>query len=315
MIVSAPSTLRSDAPALNATAASAGSLAAAPAPVIVLFVSENPWTPAPLMPAWAGSWTRMSFSETPAVSLSEIAWPVADRIVPPLFGAPVPVTTRPPELPVPLRTMPFSAPSAEMLRNVSPANAIVSLRISSAVPVVEASVLAGPVAVTVPPPDAENAGLAPVPATILPLKPTLAPVLTRSSIPVPVSLTAPKNETAPPVRFWTETEWPPVVVTADPIVTVPAPPSSATPPPVPVIAVCAPMVAAPTFVPDTAGAPLAVMSTRWTSAPPASVTAGAPPALTTGLLPAAGTSVVALAVRPRGSPISFWLASRTMPPG
>ena len=78
---------------------------------------------------------------------------------------------------------------------------MVVLATFSAVPVVVAMVLADPATLTVPPPVAVNAGLAPVFSVSAPVKSMLEPVLALRKIPVPVSVTAPEKVTVPPVRF------------------------------------------------------------------------------------------------------------------
>src|SRR4029450_6679115 len=114
-----------------------------------------------------------------------------------------PVTVRPPLAPVVLRTMPFTAPFDEMLRNANPLAPMVVFATFSAVPVVVVSVLTMLVlfcvALTVPPPVAVNAALAPVLRFNPPVKLIVAPVLPVSETPVSVSVTAPLNVTPPPV--------------------------------------------------------------------------------------------------------------------
>ena len=114
------------------------------------------------------------------------------------------------------------------------------------------SVLPLPVAVTVPPPVAENAGLAPVLAVIVPVKFVVAPVLELSETPVPVSLIVPPMVVVPPVRPLTSTEWPVLALTlALAKSSVPEPPLMSIPsPPAPEIdtAVVPPTVASPTPV-------------------------------------------------------------------
>ena len=73
-------------------------------------------------------------------------------------------------MPVLLSTMPLAAPLAEMLWKVRPLAPIVVLATLSAVPVVVVRVLPAPVTVTVPPPVAVKAALAPVLRVSCPVK-------------------------------------------------------------------------------------------------------------------------------------------------
>src|SRR5688572_7620918 len=90
----------------------------------------------------------------------------------------------------------------------------------SAVPVVVASELVEPVTLTVPPPVAVKAGLAPVTRRTAPLvKLIVAPVLLVSEIPVPppvIAVTVPLKATVPPVRFLTSTVRPPELLIEPP---------------------------------------------------------------------------------------------------
>ena len=101
---------------------------------------------------------------------------------------PLPVTVRPPAVPVLLSTIPLAAPFAEMLRNSSLLAPIVVLATLRAVPVVVVSVFTSvPVAaglqgfsshtVIVPPPVAVNAALAPVDSVMPPLNVNVAAAL------------------------------------------------------------------------------------------------------------------------------------------
>src|SRR5262245_23247736 len=89
---------------------------------------------------------------------------------------------------------------------------MVVLLMLSAVPVPELMVLPEPVTLTVPPPVAAKALLAPVLRVSPPLKVIVAPVLLFSKISVPVSLIDPESVTVPPERFWTDTERPAVLL-------------------------------------------------------------------------------------------------------
>src|SRR5947209_5611979 len=122
-------------------------------------------------------------------------------MVPPVPAPPLPVTVRPPLVPVVLRMMPFDelfAPDPdEMLRNVSPAAPMVVFETLSAVPAVVESVLTIEelfcVAVTVPPPVAVKESFAPV-VRLRPLvKLMIAVLLLFRKTPVP-----PFDEIAPP---------------------------------------------------------------------------------------------------------------------
>src|SRR6185436_2583652 len=134
-------------------------------------------------------------------------------IVPPVPAPPVPLTLRPPDDPVLLRTMPLAGPLAAvpavMLRNSRLLALIVVWATLSAVPVVVVSVLTSPPVAAalhgfssqtsmVPPlvaagpgPVAANAALAPVVAVRPPRKLIVAPVLVVNEMPWPVSVTWP----------------------------------------------------------------------------------------------------------------------------
>ena len=99
-------------------------------------------------------------------------------------------------------------------------------------PVVVASVLPELVAVTVPPPVAENAVWVPVEAVILPVMVIVAPVLLVSEMPVPVSPIAPETVIVPPLRLAIESECATDVVIAAPSAIVPLPPLMLRPLPV-----------------------------------------------------------------------------------
>src|SRR4051812_31579928 len=106
--------------------------------------------------------------------------PVLFAIVPPVPAPPVPVTCRPPAVPVVSTMMPLLVPPLdEMLWNVTSLAPIVVLAMLSPVPVPEVIVLPAPVAVTVPPPVAVNPAvlLALVLIASVPVKPIVAPVL------------------------------------------------------------------------------------------------------------------------------------------
>src|SRR5262245_8314957 len=111
----------------------------------------------------------MKLNDGLCVDVREMAWPVVLWIVPPVHVdavdvhvPPLPLTVRPPLVPVLLRAMPLTAPLAVMLRKVRPLAPMVVLATVRAVPVVVVSVLALPVRVMVPPPVAVKAGLVPV---------------------------------------------------------------------------------------------------------------------------------------------------------
>src|SRR5256885_1032022 len=115
--------------------------------------------------------------------------------------------------------MPFagSAPASllpdEMLRNVRPLAPIVvfaTLRAAAfgAVSVLTIVVLSW-VAVTVPPPVALKAILAPVERLKPPVRLIVAPVLVLKRMPLAVLLMAPLKTTVPPVLFWICTGRPP----------------------------------------------------------------------------------------------------------
>ena len=150
--------------------------------------------------------------------------------MPPLPALPVPVTVKPPLVPVVSRSMPLSAPFEEMLWKVRPGAPIVVLATFRAVPEVVVSVFAAPVTATVPPPVAANAAFAPVLAVTPPVKETVAPVLELRAMPVPASLIGPLKAVVPPVRFATETESPPTRHVAATVM-LPVPPSRRMPSP------------------------------------------------------------------------------------
>src|SRR5947207_3415686 len=99
------------------------------------------------------------------VLLADTPSPVVFWIVPPDPAAPVPVTVRPPLVPVALSTIPLVGPPpavpAEILWNLSPAAPMVVFETVSALAVDVLRVLPASVAVTVPPPVAVKAGFAP----------------------------------------------------------------------------------------------------------------------------------------------------------
>src|SRR6478672_4446267 len=110
-------------------------------------------------------------------------------MVPPEAADPVPEIVKPPNAPVVLSTMPFAGPlaavPAAMLLNFSPPAPIVVFATLSAVPVVVVNVLVVSVVVTVPPPVATKAGLAPVLSVRAPVKLIVEPVLPVNETPVP----------------------------------------------------------------------------------------------------------------------------------
>src|ERR671929_1020316 len=269
--------------------------------------------------------TFMKLNDGLSVDASEIAWPVVFWIVPPVqveavvvHVPPLPLTVRLPLAPVPLRTMPFTAPFVSMLRKLSPLEPMVVLSTRSVVPVVDASVLAEPVTFTVPPPVASNALLVPVLAVTPPVRLMVAPVLPLRLMPVPLSLIAPLKATVPLLRPATETEWPALPVIGEAMLMFPpAAPDRSTPSPpalemftafvVPTVAVvtATPLIASP-LVPE--------MFRPWTSTPLARPTPVPDAFVTTGLLPPAATRLLPFTVRPCGSPQRFWLASSGIPP-
>src|SRR5262245_50250716 len=135
----------------------------------------------------------MLVSET-LVMLSEIEFPVVFCTAPPVHVAtevqvpPLPVTISPPLDPVLLRTMPLVGPlaavPAEMLRKVGPRAPMFVLVTFRAVPVVVAIVLVEPVTLTVPPPVALKALLAPVDNVTPPLNVIVPLVLLVSEMPL-----------------------------------------------------------------------------------------------------------------------------------
>src|SRR5215469_11864218 len=137
-------------------------------------------------------------------------------IVPPDPAKPVPVTVRPPEVPVLDRLIPGLAPLDETAWKFSPPVPIVVPDTLTAVAVVVVAVLPDPVAVTVPPPVAENAVFPPVLRVSVPPKLIVAPVLPLSEIPVWLSLMFPPMVSVPPVRPATDTECPVLPVTLAP---------------------------------------------------------------------------------------------------
>jgi hypothetical protein len=154
----------------------------------------------------------MWLSVTLATEMNSPPRLLAFWIVPPEPAVPVPLTVNAPA-PVLFRLMPFVPPFAEMLRNVMPLGPIVVLATLSAVPVVVVIVLTrAPAAglhgfssqtLTVPPPVAVNAGLAPVESTNPPENVMVAPVLLVSEMPLPSpslpSVMAPAKLLVPPV--------------------------------------------------------------------------------------------------------------------
>src|SRR5262249_60215973 len=113
-------------------------------------------------------------------------WTVPAGLSRPTDELALPLTVRPPLEPVVLRTIPFAAPFAAMLLKLRPLAPIVVFATLSAVPVVVASVLADPVTLTVPPPVAVNAGLAPVESETPPVRLIVAPVFEGRVMPLPL---------------------------------------------------------------------------------------------------------------------------------
>ena len=255
------------------------------------------------------------FSETASVFVSRMPAPVVFWIVPPDGTEPVPATVRPAVVPVLLSTMPLTAPLAAIDWKFRPPVPIVVALTVNAAPVVVARVLPAPVAVTVPPSVAVNAGLVPVLASTSPLKATVVLALSSRKIPVPVSLMAPLMVTVPPVRSWISTDRPAVFVIDGPNVMLPVPPESLKSAPVtPLTVLEPPMSAVLTFVPLMPSPELAPTLMRRITLPLASVIAVPAAFWITGLAPAAGTRLTALTVRPWGSPVRLWLASSGRPP-
>ena len=144
------------------------------------------------------------------------------------MSVPLPVTVSPPLVPVELSTMPLVAPFDAMLRKVNPAAPIVVFATFRAVPVVVVMVFTMLVlfcvAVTVPPPVAVKAALAPVFKVSPALKAIVAPVLPVREIPAAVSEIAWVKETVDPARLAMVTERPNVVVMGALTETLPFPP-------------------------------------------------------------------------------------------
>src|SRR3954468_3277516 len=203
------------------------SVAELPALVMLQPVRVNPLTLVPLMPS---SPVLMRFIDdrlTDCVLVNTMPLPVVFWIVPPEPAPPVPDTVRPPLAPVVFRMIPFVGPlavPAEMLRNFRPLAPIVVFATLRAVPVVVVKVLVVSVAVTVPPPVAVKAGLAPVLAVMAPVKLIVAPVLLVNEMPLPLSLIAPEKLTVSLVRLATAIALPDVLVIGIPRVTLPLPP-------------------------------------------------------------------------------------------
>src|SRR5580765_7717438 len=255
-------------------------------PVPVMFVIRRPpsFTALPLFAMFIHDrlWVCEALTRMP---LSVEFW-----IVPPVEAEPVPVTVRPPLVPVVLSTIPSAAPFDEMLLKFSPLAPIVVFATFSAVPVVVASVLFDPVTLTVPPPVALNAVFAPVEAMTPPVRLIVAPVLLLRMIPLPVDETAPPRVTVPAVRPEIATALPALVVIALPIVMVPFPLLRERPAPVEAwIEVFEPIVAELTPAPAKTAAVDSPdeTSTRLTTTPSASTSTGVGPPLraTRGLLP------------------------------
>src|SRR5436305_14593852 len=132
-------------------------------------------------------------------------------MVPPEPAEPAPSTVRAPA-PVLLSRMPLTGPDApvpaETLFHLIPEAPIVVLATLIALPVVVTSVLAVLVAVTVPPPVAVKASLAPVERVIWPEKLIVAPVLLFRKMPWPLPLIVLVKDLVPPVVLVTETARP-----------------------------------------------------------------------------------------------------------
>ena len=117
-----------------------------------------------------------------------------------------PITIRPPLGPVLFRMIPFAPPLAEILRKIRFPAPMDVLTTFSAVPVVVIRVLVAFVALTMPPPVALKAGLAPVESVSAPMKLTVEPVFALRLTPVPDPLIAPLKVAVPPVLLAILTE-------------------------------------------------------------------------------------------------------------
>src|SRR5262249_37819055 len=192
-----------------------------PSPVpellMVPFLNVKFVTPVPEIPLPDVLWMFMFVNDGLMVLMSEMPVPVVFWIVPPELSPPtdefaLPLTVRPPLEPVVLRTIPFAAPFAAMLLKLRPLAPIVVFATFSAVPVVVASVLADRVTLTVPPPVAVNAGLAPVESETPPVRLIVAPVFEVRLMPLPLpplSVIWPERAIVPPDL--------PVTLTAKPL--------------------------------------------------------------------------------------------------
>src|SRR4051812_2570953 len=216
VMVTAPSRLLLVPPtvSLNASDESLTSLAAAPEPVIPLWVSVKPWTSEPWMPACCELVICIQLNDGACVEFSEMPSPVLLAMVPPVPDEALPVTVRCPDEPVVSSLMPFTAPLEETLRNVTLLAPIVVLAMVSAVPVVLVSVFAAPVTSIVPLLVAENAALVPDDRVTPPVRWIVAPLLFVMATPGPdVSLMAPDRVTPPPVMLTIDTVAPVALAT------------------------------------------------------------------------------------------------------
>ncbi len=105
------------------------------------FCSVKPVTPVPSIPLPLVFWVPIRVKDGFSVFVSDTPWLVVFWIAPPVQLArllqvpPLPVTMKRPDEPVLFSTIPFDAPLAEMLWNVSPLAPMVVLATFSAVPV------------------------------------------------------------------------------------------------------------------------------------------------------------------------------------
>src|ERR1700730_1965564 len=170
-------------------------------------MSEKLVTVVPLIPLTVLLLIFMLLSDVPNVLVRLIPLVVLLLIVPPEPAViPVPVTTRPPLLPVVLSTIAELALAVVevMLLNFRLLAPIVVLATLTAVAVVVVIVLLIPVALTVPPPVAVKATLPAVLRMMSLVKLIVAPVLTLRMMPVPVpplEVITPPSVIVPPVLF------------------------------------------------------------------------------------------------------------------
>jgi len=156
------------------------------------FVRVKFVTPVPRTPLAPVFWTNTLSKDGERVEVRETPAPVVFTMAPPVHvpalvqEPPLPRTARLPAAPVVLRTIPLAAPFVEMLRNFRPAAPIVVFATLRVVPVVDVSVLAVSVAVTVPPPVALKAVFVKELRVRVPVNEIVEPVLLVRSTPLPV---------------------------------------------------------------------------------------------------------------------------------